>query len=293
MRHKKFAGLLTATLIFSTVIALSPQATHAQSTSPSSAGNGQGQGQGQGQGRMRGGFGGGRGVIGTVTEVAADHYTIKTETGDLYTVHFSANTRIMKQVGGGFRRGGQGSGQSSGQGSGQGGGQGAGEAGGDQPQAPRQPPQMLKSTDIKIGDVITTGGEVDASAKSVGAVFIMQMSPEQVARMKQMQADWGKTWLAGKVTGIQDTIITIEGTMDHQPHAIVVDENTSFRERRDSITLADIKPGEELRAEGALKNGAFTATTVAAMQPGNGQGQGGQGQGRTRNRDGGAAPNPQ
>ena len=56
---------------------------------------------GQGQRGGRGGFGGGgmmgRGTIGTVTEVAADHYTIKTETGDLYTIHFSANTRMMKQ----------------------------------------------------------------------------------------------------------------------------------------------------------------------------------------------------
>jgi hypothetical protein len=142
---------------------------------------------------------------------------------------------------------------------------------------------MLKAADIKVGDVITTGGEVDASAKSVGAVFIMQMSPEQVERMRQMQADWGKTWLAGRITGIQDTTITIDGAVDHKPHAIAVDENTSFRERRDSVTLADIKPGEELRAEGALKSGVFTATTVVAMQPGNGQG-------RMRNREGGAEP---
>lgn len=273
MRHKNFASLLTATLIFSATVVISAQQSPVQpgASSPS--------GEGYGQGRTRGGFGGfggGRGVIGTVTEVAADHYTIKTETGDLYTVHFSANTRIMKQPAGGFRRRGQNGAQA-----------GGGEAGSDQAETPRQPPQMLKANDIKVGDVITSGGEVDASAKSIGAVFIMQMSPEQVERMRQMRADWGKTWLAGRVTGIQDTTITIDGAVDHQPHAIAVDENTSFRERRDSITLADIKPGEELRAEGAPKGGVFTATTVVAMQPGSGQG-------RPRNRDGGAEPpNPQ
>lgn len=270
MRHKNFAGLLTATLIVSATFTLSAQQTSPQSGTAAASGQDQG---GAGQGRARGGFGGfggGRGVIGTVTEVAADHYTVKTETGDRYTVHFSANTRIMKQGPGGFRRRGQ----------------GTADGAGDQPETPRQPPQMLKSTDIKVGDVITSGGEVDASAKSVGAVFIMQMSPEQVERMKQMRDEWGKTWLAGKVTGIQDTTITIEGAMDHQPHGIVVDENTSFRQRRDSITLADIKPGEELRAEGSLKNGAFTAASVVAMQPGNGQG-------RARGRESGAEPNPQ
>lgn len=268
MRHKKFANLLTVTLIFSAALTVSAQQPQPDSSATPS---------GEGQGRMRGGFGsfagGGRGVIGTVTEVAPDHYTIKTSTGDLYTVHFSANTRIMKQPAGGFRRRDRGAGQ------------GANEGGGDQSAAPRQAPQMLKATDIKVGDVITTGGEVDASAKTVGAVFIMQMSPEQVEQMRQMQANWGKTWLAGRITGIQDTTITIDGAVDHQPHAISVDENTSFRQRRDSITLADIKPGEELRAEGALKNGVFTATSVIAMQPGSGQGQG-----RTRNREGGAEP---
>lgn len=280
MRHKNFAILLTSTaFVLSSALVFGQQTPPDPGTAPSSA-------DGQGQGRTRGGFGGGfagggRGVVGTVTEAAADHYTIKTPTGDLYTVHFSANTRIMKQPAGGFRRGQRGAGQGT--------GQNANQGAGGQSEAPRQPPQMLKATDIKIGDVITTGGEVDASAKSVGAVFIMQMSPEQVEQMRQMQANWGKTWLAGRITGIQDTTITIDGTLDHQSHAVSVDENTSFRQRRDSITLADIKPGEELRAEGALKNGVFTATTVVAMQPGSGPGQG-QGQGRTRNRDGAAQP---
>ncbi len=46
-------------------------------------------------------MGAGRGLFGTVTEATADHYTIKTEAGESYTIHFSANTRIMKQPAGG------------------------------------------------------------------------------------------------------------------------------------------------------------------------------------------------
>ncbi len=42
----------------------------------------------------------GRGLMGTVTEVAADHYTIKTDAGDVYTVRFTADTRIVKQAAG-------------------------------------------------------------------------------------------------------------------------------------------------------------------------------------------------
>ena len=42
--------------------------------------------------------------MGTVTQVAADHYTIKIDSGETYTVHFSANTRIVKQTAQGPRR---------------------------------------------------------------------------------------------------------------------------------------------------------------------------------------------
>jgi len=212
----------------------------------------QNQGQGGGQGwRGRGGIGGfpggGRGVLGSVTEVAGDHYVIKTDSGETYTVHFSVNTRIMKQPAG--RR--------------QGGGTGDAEGG------ERPSPQTLKPTDIKVGDFITAGGEMDAATKSIGAVFIAQVDPERAKQMREMQANYGKTWLAGRITAIDGTTITIEGMVDQAPHSIVVDENTSFRQRRDSITLADIKPGEQLRAEGAIKGGVFLATTVNAVQPQN------------------------
>jgi hypothetical protein len=213
--------------------------------------------------------GGGRGVLGTVTETAADHYTIKSEDGTVYTVHFSVNTRIVK--GGGGRRG-QGAGRGSGGGQNSG-GQGSGAAG-DRPQ-----PQTLKPTDIKVGDIITAGGEMDETGKSIGAVFIAQVDPERAKEMREMQANYGKTWLAGRVTGIDGTTITIDGLVDHTKHAIEVDENTSFRKRRDSITLADIQPGAQLRAEGALQGSVFRATTVTAMEP--------------RNREQGPNPPPQ
>jgi hypothetical protein len=200
---------------------------------------------------MGGFLGGGQGVLGSVTEVAADHYTIKTDAGETYIVHFSPNTRIVKQ---GARQG-----------------QGRRQAGGDDADTSeqRQPPQSLKPTDIKVGDFITAGGEMDSAAKSIGAVFIVQVDPERAKQMREMQANYGKTWLAGRITAINDTTITIDGIVDHAPHSVVVDENTSFRQRRDSITLADIKPGEQLRAEGAMKGGVFVATTVTAMQPPN------------------------
>jgi hypothetical protein len=220
------------------------------------ANEGQSQAQGrQGQGmRGMGDFpAGARGILGTVTEVASGHYTIKTDSGETMTVYYSANTRIVKQ--------GPGQGPGSGQGRR---GRGTGGEAGD---GARTPPQPLKPTDIKVGDIITAGGEEDTAKKSIGAFFIAQVDPERARQMREMQANYGKTWLAGRITGIEGVTITIDGMVDHAKHAIEVDENTSFRKRRDSITLADIHPGEQLRAEGALKGGVFLATVVNAAEP--------------------------
>jgi aconitase B len=185
----------------------------------------------------------GNGITGTVTEVAADHYNIKTDAGDAYTVHFSANTRIVKQE---IQRRGEGGG---------GGG---------------NPPQTIKPTDIKVGDAVGVMGEVDEAAKSVGAVVIAQFDPERAKQMREMRANYGKTWLMGKVTAINETKVTLLGSMDNAAHVFVADEDTTFRKRREPITLADVHMGDTLRVEGVVKDGMFVAATVAVMgmQPG-------------------------
>lgn len=199
------------------------------------------------------GMGMGRGVQGTVTEVSADHYTVKTFNGETYTVHYSANTRMMKQSA--EMRGRRGPG-GNGVGNGEDGGQGwRGE----------NPPQQIKASDIKVGDAIGAMGEVDADAKSVGAVAVVLIAPERAKAMQQMEADYGKTWLFGKVSAIDGVKVTLTGGPDNAPHSFVADENTTFRKRRDPITLGDIQVGDMVRAEGALKDGAFTATSVNVM----------------------------
>jgi hypothetical protein len=189
----------------------------------------------------RGGWGGGMGmggvdrIIGTVTAVAANHYTIKIDTGDTYTVHFSVNTRIVKQT---IQR--------------------RGESGGN-------PPPTIKPGDIKVGDVVGVMGEVDAAAKSVGAVAIAQFDPESARQIRELRANYGKTWLQGRVTAINETNVTLIGMVDNATHIFEADENTAFRKRREPITLADIQVGDMVRVEGARKDGTFVAATVVVM----------------------------
>jgi hypothetical protein len=187
--------------------------------------------------------------MGTVTEVAADHFMVKTEDGQAYTVSYSVNTRIMKRPAGargpGMHRGGA---------QGQGGGSPQGT-----------PPETIKATDIKVGDAIGAMGEVDQSAKSIGAVAIVLLDPETTKQMAEMRANYGKTWLQGKVTAVDGVKVTLMGAIDNAAHSFAADENTTFRKRREPITLADIAVGDIVRAEGAIKDGVFTATAVSVM----------------------------
>jgi preprotein translocase subunit YajC len=200
-------------------------------------------GMGRGGNRSWAGFMAGRGVIGTVTEVGSDHYTLKTELGDTYTVHFSANTRVIKQP---PQRMNQGSGMGTGM---------------------RTPPQEIKATDIRVGDAIAATGEVDAGAKSVGAMTVIKIDPEHAREMREMEANFGKTWLMGKVTEVKDTQVTLQSQVDNAAHTFVADENTTFRRRREPVTLADLQVGESVRVEGAVKEGVFVATAVSVMGP--------------------------
>jgi hypothetical protein len=254
-----------------------------QSASPNAGQNGDAGSGGRGQRGGRGGYGGmgggagmmGRGLMGTVTEVAADHYTIKTEAGGNYVVRFTADTRVFKQVAGTRAGGGGGNGAGEGQNAGQGAGPGAdgrqfsggGQVPGEGSGRGRgygggNPPQQIKPTDIKVGDTISVMGDVDATAKSVVANRIAQLDPAVVQQMHAMEANFGKTWLMGKVTAIDGTKITLTGVVDNASYSVVADENTAFRKRRDPITLADIQVGDTVRADGAVKDGVFTATNV-------------------------------
>src|SRR6185437_16623284 len=186
----------------------------------------------------------GRGISGTVSEASANHFTVKTFEGDTYTVQFGDNTRFMKTPAGMGGRGRM---------------RGQGGVGGN-------PQQQIKPGEIKMGDAIMARGEVNSSSKAVGATAIMLLSPQVAQRMQQMAADYGKTWLMGRVTDIQGMKVTVMGSQDHVPHSFAVNENTEFREQRNPITLADIKTGDTVRVQGSSSGDTFTASGVNVMR---------------------------
>ncbi len=264
MRFRALPVLLFTFMLVCSAFAQDPNAAppwppnNGSGVNPHRSGRGMGSGMGMG-------VAGGRGVMGAVTEVAADHFMVKTEDGQTFIVHFSVNTRIMKQPAGsrgrgGMRRGGgqrqeEGQGQAQGQMQGRDGSFGGGGA----------PPETIKAADIKVGDAIGAMGEMDQAAKSIGAVAIVLLDPETAKQMAEMRANYGKTWLQGKVTAIDGVKVTLMGAVDNVAHSFVADENTAFRKRREPITLGDIEVGDMVRADGAVKEGVFTAANVIVM----------------------------
>jgi hypothetical protein len=198
---------------------------------------------------------------GEVTAVAGNKITLKTEDSGVMQVTITDNTRLVK---------------------------GRGVA--------------LKMADIKVGDGLTAAGNLDAPNKTLHAAIVFVVDAEQV---KDMKENLGKTYIAGKVTAIDldNATMTVERP-DKVAQTIGFDENTSFRRGGrvnmgafgggygggrgeggrgegngtppaptggESITLADIKVGDTVGGQGALKGGVFVPKLLTVANPGGGR----------------------
>ena len=166
------------------------------------------------------------GVAGTVTSIQGKTLKIKTMGGDDATVKVGEQTRFFK----------------------------------DQKEA--------SLGDFKAGDSVYVGGEqapdgvwsarvVGSGAMRLGGGGSLMMSGPGGMTAE----DLGKKFIVGKVKAINGVTLTIE-RVDNQTQVIAVDENTSFRRQQESITLADIKPGDQVIGRGQLKDGTFVASTL-------------------------------
>jgi hypothetical protein len=182
--------------------------------------------------------------------------------------------------------------------------------------------QPIKLSDVKPGDSVTARGMVDASAKTVQAMMVMDVDAATVAKAKE---NLGKTYITGRLTAIDaDNLKLTVMRSDNVSQVIAVDDGTSFQRGTrgvaadvaaaggiaggagfggrggrgqgggaqnappppESITLADVKLGDIVMATGALKAGVFTALKMGVQGPGMGPGAGGGG----RNSEGQQAP---
>ena len=160
----------------------------------------------------------GQGIAGTIGEIKADGFTVKTLQGKTVTVKVTSETRFRKDR------------------------------------------QDAKLADFKPGDMVMVGGE-PAGNDAWTARFVASRQGVGGGNMQALREGMGKEFIAGEVKAIDGTKLTI-ARPDGQTQTIEVDENTSFRKGRDSITLPDIKVGDRVFGRGQLNSaGVFVPTT--------------------------------
>lgn len=76
----------------------------------------------------------------------------------------------------------------------------------------------------------------------------------------------GKDYVAGEIKSIDAPKLTVLRP-DGVAQTIELNEETSLRKGRESITMADIKVGDHVMARGAAQNGAFVPKGVTVMNP--------------------------
>ena len=124
-----------------------------------------------------------------------------------------------------------------------------------------------KLSDFKVGDrVFVSGGQgkdgvwtAQVLGKRTG------QGPQRGGAMAQLKPeDNGKTYILGEVTKIDGVKLTVKKP-DGTVQVIEADDDTSFRnERRENVTLADVKVGDFVRGQGEVMNGVFVPRQLNA-----------------------------
>lgn len=177
--------------------------------------------------RQRGGEGGPRPLFGKITAIRDGAIELATPDGQTLTVKLTGQTEFRKD---------------------------------------REP---AKATDFKVGDMVMVRGEENAdhsvTARIVGARTGGPGGPGGPggAGGRQM-GTLGKDYVVGEVKAIDAPRLTVLRP-DNVTQTLELNEETSLRKGRDSITMADIQVGDHVMARGAMGKDVFVAKGVMVM----------------------------
>ncbi|HET7108375.1 MAG TPA: DUF5666 domain-containing protein [Candidatus Acidoferrum sp.] len=133
----------------------------------------------------------------------------------------------------------------------------------------RQPAQL---SDFKVGDFVMARGEENSdhsvTAQSLsgrsasGAPGEMGAGPAGRAGFGEM----GKDFVAGMVKSIDAPKLTVLRS-DNVTQTLELNEDTSLRRGRESITMAEIQAGDHIVVRGGLQNNIFVPKAVILLSP--------------------------
>src|SRR6202020_2873411 len=82
----------------------------------------------------------------------------------------------------------------------------------------------------------------------------------------QQAGTLGKDYVSGEIKNVDAPKLTVLRS-DNVTQILELNEDTSMRKGRDSITMADIQPGDHVFARGAVENNVFVPKTVVVVGP--------------------------
>jgi preprotein translocase subunit YajC len=215
---------------FLTTGVASPAQTPDSTTTPQEQTKDQTQGQppaGE-RGPRRGGPCEGHGILGKITAIQGNSIQLAKPDGSTITVNLSDKTEFRKD---------------------------------------RQP---AKLADFKVGDFVMVGGDENPD-HSVTAQSLRGRSanggpggggagPGGAAAFGEM----GKDFVAGVVKSVDPPKLTVLRA-DNITQTLELNEDTSLRRGRESITMVDIQPGDHIVIRGGLQNNAFVPKAVMLL----------------------------
>lgn len=131
----------------------------------------------------------------------------------------------------------------------------------------RQPAQL---SDFKVGDFVMVSGD-ENSDHSVTAQSLRIRSANGGPGMMggglgggAAFGEMGKDFVAGVVKSVDAPKLTVLRA-DNVTQTLELNEDTSLRRGRESITMADIQPGDHIVIRGGLQNNAFVPKSVMLL----------------------------
>jgi hypothetical protein len=137
----------------------------------------------------------------------------------------------------------------------------------------RKDRQPAKLGDFKVGDMVFVRGEENAD-RSVTAQLIGARSgggPEVIGRGSGGGTgggfgELGKDFIVGEVKSVDAPNLTVLRP-DNVTQTLELNEGTSLRRGRESITMADIQPGDHVVVRGGVENNAFVPKSLMLFSP--------------------------
>jgi hypothetical protein len=133
----------------------------------------------------------------------------------------------------------------------------------------RKDRQSAKLADFKVGDMVFVRGEENAD-HSVTAQLIGGRSGGGAGGGRGLGGgpgfELGKDFVVGEVKSVDAPKLTVLRP-DNVTQTLELNEDTSLRRGRESITMADIQPGDHVMVRGAVENNVFVPKNLMLFSP--------------------------